>query len=187
MTFHKYAFLFLFVSTLSFLACDDDDVVIPVEEELITNVTLALIPQGGGTAVTLTFSDPDGDGGIPPVIEGGTLVENTTYNGTVSLSNLSESPAEDVTLEIMEEEEEHQFFYTVAPTLNLTIDYLDQDANGNPLGLLTTFETGAASTGNLTFVLRHEPDKNAAGVADGDITNAGGETDIEVVFPISIQ
>jgi hypothetical protein len=187
MTFNKFAFLFLFVLTFSFFACDDDEVVIPVEEELITNVTLVLVPQGGGTSITLTFSDLDGDGGIPPLIEGGTLTENTVYNGTVSLSNASVSPAEDITLEIMEEEQEHQFFYMAASTLNLTIDYADQDADGNPLGLLTTFTTGAASTGNLTFVLRHEPDKNAAGVPDGDIANAGGETDIEVAFPISIQ
>ena len=34
--------------------------------------------------------------------------------------------------------------------------------------------------GQFTVTLRHEPDKSAQGVSAGDITNAGGETDIEV-------
>ena len=36
-------------------------------------------------------------------------------------------------------------------------------------------------------MLRHEPDKSAAGVSSGDITNAGGETDIEVSFNVIIE
>ncbi|HBK71516.1 MAG TPA: type 1 periplasmic binding fold superfamily protein, partial [Flavobacteriaceae bacterium] len=36
-------------------------------------------------------------------------------------------------------------------------------------------------------ILRHEPNKSASGVSDGDITNAGGETDIEVIFNITVQ
>jgi len=35
--------------------------------------------------------------------------------------------------------------------------------------------------------LRHQPDKGAIGVSDGDITNAGGETDIEVLFDVIIE
>ena len=61
------------------------------------------------------------------------------------------------------------------------------DADGNPIGLATTVTTGAASTGEFTVILRHEPMKDAQGVKDGDITNAGGETDIEVNFPVEIQ
>jgi hypothetical protein len=29
--------------------------------------------------------------------------------------------------------------------------------------------------------------KNAAGVSEGNITNAGGSTDIEVTFPVIVQ
>jgi len=39
----------------------------------------------------------------------------------------------------------------------------------------------------VTITLRHEPAKDATGVSDGDITNAGGETDISVNFPVEIQ
>jgi hypothetical protein len=55
------------------------------------------------------------------------------------------------------------------------------------LGIVNLAISGAASTGTLGVILRHQLDKNAAGVADGDITNAGGDTDIEVVFPVTIQ
>ena len=100
--------------------------------------------------------------------------------------NQSLTPAENIGEEVAEEDDEHQFFFqsTVA---GLTVEYGDNDDNGNPLGLLTTVSTGVAGTGTLTVTLRHEPDKNAAGVSDGSIDNAGGETDIEVTFPIDVQ
>jgi hypothetical protein len=65
--------------------------------------------------------------------------------------------------------------------------YDDMDGSGNPIGVANTYLTGDAGSGTFTVTLRHEPNKTAAGVADGDITNAGGETDIEVEFPVTIQ
>jgi hypothetical protein len=47
--------------------------------------------------------------------------------------------------------------------------------------------TENAGTGKLKIVLRHKPDKNASGVANGNIANAGGETDIEVEYNVVIQ
>jgi hypothetical protein len=45
-----------------------------------------------------------------------------------------------------------------------------------------TLKTGtAATTGNIVVILRHEPIKNAEGVASGDITNAGGATDAQII------
>ena len=65
--------------------------------------------------------------------------------------------------------------------------YMDMDGNGNPIGLTTTVTTASAGSGAITITLRHEPDKTAAGVAGGDISNAGGETDIEVTFQVNVQ
>ena len=66
--------------------------------------------------------------------------------------------------------------------------YIDVDGNGAPLGLAFTLTTVDADTeGDLTIILRHEPSKSADGVAGGDITNAGGETDIAVTFPFTIE
>ncbi|MFT7376933.1 MAG: hypothetical protein ACI88Z_000758, partial [Sphingobacteriales bacterium] len=56
-----------------------------------------------------------------------------------------------------------------------------------PLGLQTTITTTDVGNGTLTVILRHEPNKSASGVANGDISNAGGETDIEVTFNITVQ
>ena len=48
---------------------------------------------------------------------------------------------------------------------------------------MSQWSTNAAGSGELQVVLRHEPDKFGANVSAGDITNAGGETDIEVMIP----
>ena len=118
--------------------------------------------------------------------DSGTLSANQSYSGSLDLLNEAETPAESITAEVAEEDDEHQFFF--ASTLDgLSVAYTDQDDNGNPLGLQTTLTTGEAGSGELTIILRHEPDKSAAGVADGNIENAGGETDIEVSFPINVQ
>jgi hypothetical protein len=47
--------------------------------------------------------------------------------------------------------------------------------------------TSSAGSGTLTITLRHEPNKDGDNVADGDITNAGGETDVEVTFNIDVE
>ncbi len=182
MTTIKNLFFFLGLTGLMFLtACNDDDVEPENEEEVITTVNYTLTPDGGGDTVTLTYRDEDGDGSGAPVITGGTLAANTTYSGSLELLNETESPAEDITEEIQEEDEDHLFFFTVNGA-NLTVAYADMDANGNPTGLATTVTTGDASAGTLIVTLRHEPTKPAATLAE-----AGGETDIEVSFPVSIQ
>lgn len=184
----KFAFLLILFSALFvWTACEDDDPVIPNQEEVITTLRMQLTPTAGGGSVTLEFRDLDGEGGDDPVITGGTLDANTDYTGSLELLNEAETPVEIVTEEIEEEDEEHQFFFSVGGGLDLTIAYGDADSDGNPVGLETTVTTGAASTGTLTVVLRHEPAKDASGVRDGDITNAGGETDIEVEFPVTVQ
>jgi len=62
------------------------------------------------------------------------------------------------------------------------------DADGNPIGLDFIVTTDATTgTEAFTITLRHEPSKDAAGVSAGDITNAGGETDVEVTFNVTVQ
>lgn len=181
--------LLLLATTLFFGCPSDDDAPPPVnEEEVITTLIAVFTPQGGGTNVTLTSRDDDGDGPNAPVVTvSGPFAINTTYNAAVSFLNELENPAEDITEEVEEESDEHQVFYNVTNSLG-TFAYLDMDGNGNPLGVLFQFVTsGTAANGNMTITLRHEPDKNAPGVSDGDITNAGGETDIEETFPVVTQ
>ncbi|WP_075342702.1 type 1 periplasmic binding fold superfamily protein [Tenacibaculum agarivorans] len=175
----------LFISTLVFTGCsDDENPVEENEEEVITTMTVTLVPQGGGTTVTLVSRDLDGEGGEDSDITGGTLVANKVYDATIKLENETETPAENITDEVAEEDEEHQFFYQAATALNATFAYTGaNDENGNPVGITFTVTTGDASTGNMTITLRHEPKKPN----DGTLADAGGETDISVPFPITIS
>ena len=171
-------------ATVLLTSCDDDDTPDPVnEEEVITTMTVTLTPSGGGTAITLRTQDLDGDGPNAPVVTvSGNLTSGVTYNGEIELLNETESPAEDITLEVEEEDDEHQFFYTIGSGLNATTTYTSFDGDGNNLGTEFTLAAGAASSGNLTFTLRHEPIKPNTGLSD-----AGGETDIEATFSVVIQ
>ena len=185
--FNKAAWMLPIILVFTFSSCEKDDPDPINEEEVITTLTYTLTPQGGGAAVVLSFQDLDGDGGNTPVITTGNLAANTTYSATLQLFNEVASPAEDITVEVLAEAADHQFFYASTSALNASVSYSDEDGDGNPVGVASTVTTGAASSGNLTITLRHEPDKFAAGVADGDIANAGGETDIEVTFSVTIQ
>jgi hypothetical protein len=180
--------LSIFILTI-FSSCDKDPVV-PNEEELITTVSYTLTPVSAGQKVTLTFKDIDGDGGNAPVITyTGELKTGTTYNGELNLLNEAENPAENITSEIEEEDEDHQLFFAVSGGAEgkMIISYDDKDANNQPVGLKTKVSTTGTGTGKLKITLRHLPNKSASGVSAGNITNAGGETDIEVSFDVVIK
>ena len=165
----------LFISTFTFTACSDDDHDHDHdhEEELITTVTYTL--TNGTDIVTMIYSDEDGDGGNPATYNiSGPLTANTIYTGVMKLENTTESPAEDITEEVKAEGDEHEFFY-VSTVGRIT--KTDVDANNNSLGIETTLTTGAAGTGAITIVLKHEPKKPNSG-----LTDAGGSTDVEVTF-----
>ena len=169
---------------LLFVACSSDDDAAPEpvnEEELITTMIVTL---NGPDSVVLTYQDLDGaDGpGAETLTVSGPLSANTTYEGSIRLLNESEEEVEEITEEIEEEDDEHQFFYTIGTGLDVTTDYDDEDENGNPVGLAFTLTTGAASSGSLTFTLRHEPTKPNDGLED-----AGGSTDIEKSFDLLVQ
>ena len=180
MKFFKYALL---ASTLIFASCsDDDNTPDPVnEEEVITTLTVTL--DSGSDTVVMQYQDLDGDGpDAATVTVSGSLNANTTYDGSIVLLNETESPAENVTEEIEEEDDEHQFFYTVGSGLDVATDYANFDGDGNPLGTLFVLNVGSASSGGLTFTLRHEPNKPNTG-----LENAGGSTDIEVTFDVTVE
>jgi hypothetical protein len=170
----------LFISTLVFTSCEDDhdDHDHGSDEELITTVLYTL--TDGNNTIVLEWEDLDGDTGSAPTITSGTLTANTSYTGSIQLLNRTESPAEDITVEVRAEGDEHEFFYT--NTAGLTITKTDTDGT-NPVGIETTLSTGAAGSGSLTIVLKHEPTKPN----DGTAANAGGSTDVQVTFPISVQ
>jgi len=155
----------LFLALILFAGCSKDND--PKKEdvpELITRVTLTFTPVGGGDAVVVTAVDPDGEGIQDLTTSGAIELEaDKTYALAVELLNEIAQPGEegyDITEEVEEEGDEHMFFYSCTndlfsdPAGNGNIDdradamnYTDEDENGLPIGLHTTWTTGSAETG----------------------------------------
>ena len=174
------------VLAFTFSACDPVEPVVENEEELITTVTVTFTPLVGN-AVVLKFEDLDGDGGNDPVYTTNPLMAKNYYEIDVKFLNESVSPTVNMTEEVAAESESHQIFLTLSGGADWTFNYLDVDGEGLPLGLQSQVTTGEAGSGTLTLTLRHNPIKSALNVSSGDLTNAGGETDVEVAFDLIIQ
>lgn len=179
---NTFKLLFTVLISLTVLSCSDDDDTPEVvnEEEVITTMTVTLTAASGN--VTLKSQDLDGDGPDAPVITVADLAANTTYSGVIKLENETESPAEDITLEVAEEDDEHQFFFTVGGAITEST-YTDEDEDGNPVGINFQLVTGDAGSGSIQITLRHEPKKPN----DGTLADAGGETDIAQSFNVVVQ
>jgi hypothetical protein len=167
-------------------ACNNDDPQPVNEEEEITTLRITFT-AAGEAPISFNWRDLDGEGGTAPVIDAITLNASKTYEASILVLNENEAinlenESYNVTLEVSEEDDEHQFFYTKSAGLNLTHSYDDLDANGNPVGINSIFLTGAASTGTLTVTLKHQPGIKSATTGIND-----GETDIAVTFNTTIQ
>ena len=184
----KYIFYALLALPLIIVSCskNEDDTPEPVnEEEVITTMTITLTPKEGSGTITLQTKDLDGDGPNAPVISvSGNLKNEVFYTGSVVFLNETESPAENITEEVEEESDEHQFFVTPGGGIAdiIGIEYLNNDSSGNILGTQFELNTLGSGNGTLTFTLRHEPKKPNTGPSD-----AGGETDIETSFNVTIE
>lgn len=150
------------------------------EEELITTLVVQL--ENTSEIIELRYTDLDGDGPNIGVYQTQELKANTTYSGRLQFLNESDSPAEDITLEVEEEADDHQIFYLVNG-LDLSIESTNLDNNGYYLGTEFTITTASASSGQLQFILRHLPNKPN----DGNPATAGGATDLSVAFSLNIS
>ena len=92
---------------------------------------------------------------------------------------------EDITEEIEEEADEHQFWFTPAGGVSdrVTVSIDDLDSNGFPVGLefTVTVTEGAAATGTMQVVLSHYDEGPKDGVSLSD------ESDFDIVFPVEIN
>ncbi|HWB43105.1 MAG TPA: hypothetical protein VG500_17705 [Gemmatimonadales bacterium] len=181
------------VLVLALAACGDDPTDNgggPGEQEVITEVSLTLTPQGGGTAQTATITDPDGIGAQNPEPQEGTLVltPGTSYDGTVTFTDATKTPPEDITAEVEEEGDAHRVFYTVdaAHAATVTVTDLDTDANNAPLGLSYTVNAAAGAVsgtdGTIRVVLSHYDD-----TPKGDGSTPSLESDVDQTFEFSIE
>ncbi|MEJ8816649.1 hypothetical protein [Lacibacter sp. H407] len=150
------------------------------EEELITTVNVKLTAAGGATQ-TFTWKDVDGPGGNAPQINTISISPNTTYACAIEFLDESKTPAENITTEVNAEGADHQVYYEVT-TAALTINGLNTDAGGLPLGITSNWVAGTNSGGSVKITLKHKPGVKAL----GDLISKG-ETDVEVTFPVVIQ
>ena len=149
----------------------------------------------------VTWFDADGDGANDGVADGPiNLDANTEYTLAITLANTVEE--EDITAEIAEEDDEHMFFFSFTadifsnPTGDGNVDnrddpvnYLDedseaQDGSGQPVGLLTSWTAGSATsaTGEFRVILKHQPGQKSA---TSDASTGG--TDLDIPFDININ
>ena len=193
-------FIALFFMAIAVVSCSDDDDAPPEENlpEVFTNVTLVFTPAGGGTAITAGAEDPDGEGISDLIVDDQIfLAANTTYTLTFNVENRLD-PSADLNAEILAEDNEHQIFFAFTNDAftspmgdgNLgagnavdDINYSDMDEDGNPVGLVSSWTTGAAQTGaSFQVNLQHQPGANTAASDSTD-----GDTDFNLTFVLNIQ
>jgi hypothetical protein len=172
----------IIAAALIFSGCKKDKTP-PNEEELITTVNLTFTEVGGAGAVsTFQFKDLDGDGGAAPsVFQDIVLAPSKVYNLSITLTNESVTPAEDITAEVSAEGGDHQFYFE--PTgATVTVSNLNVDGGGLPLGLTSRWTTGVTSTGSVKITLKHKPGIKAAG---DPVTK--GDSDVELTWVTRVQ
>ncbi|MFK7951445.1 MAG: hypothetical protein AB8B73_01265 [Ekhidna sp.] len=167
-------------------------------EEVINQVVVTFTPTSGGASVSATWFDADGEGTANPTIGTIDLAANTEYDMAMTLANTLGAEDEDVTEEIEGEGDEHMFFFEFTtdifsnPAGNGNSDnradplnYGDNDENGFPVGLESTWTTGdvTSAAGNFRVILKHQPD----GLKTADSNSSVGGTDVNITFPININ
>jgi hypothetical protein len=193
-----FSLLVLSFGLVVFSSCNKDDD--PVKEdtpELIDQVVFTFKPVTGPDII-VTATDPDGAGAQDLEVDGpANLVANIPYTLTITLYNTLVDPnadGYDITEEILQESDEHLFFYSWTnnvfsnPTGDGNIDnrpdpvnYRDEDSNYLPLGLETYWiPQSETTTGDLRVLLKHQP-----GLKTTTSGASEGETDLDITITVN--
>jgi len=175
-------------------SCNDEDFpAVENEEEFIDNVRLTF--TSADEQLVFEAFDEDGQGAGSFIIPSIELKNNTNYVLSIELENTL--TGDEITSEVSEEGDEHLFFYEwteglfVNPTgngnadnRNDVVNYIDNDLDGLPIGLITEWNTSEITTSSSKFriVLKHQPN-----VKTSTSTIMDGETDLDITWPIIIN
>ena len=191
--------LFLFI--LVFACSKDKDPEPANEEEVITLVTLEVTKVGSSETITYNFEveghahddedddddddDHDGHEGEHTEIE---LEPNSSYNVSMFIYNDTDpNNIENVTLEVIEEADEHQIYYAITDELSgfsiASASNDTSDSDGNPLFLKTTWTTIGETSGDVVGYLIHEPTSKTGSTRN----DFGGATDFEIEFEVHVE
>lgn len=178
-------------------SCNSEDPEKENDGEVITDVTLKFQELNSsnelvGSVLSFKASDPQGiEVGKTPTVQSISLTKGKKYQMTIEVTN--SIAGEDITQEILTEAAEHQFFF-LGPVFDSNIFSIQYaDAGGIVLGLKNTV-TVSSSTGtnnsSMRVVLRHDLNKSFAGANNPNFANfvqAGGETDLDITFPVILN
>jgi hypothetical protein len=175
-----------FLAAFLFAGCNDDPQATN-EKEVITTFIVTLIPAVNptpevGDTIRLSWDDVN----LDAIVDANELITNRplrlgeAYKASIKILNKSVDPEIDISEEVKEEDEEHILCFTVT-NVGITITNLDEDKNGLPVGLTSTWTAAAVGTGTVNITLRHQP-----GVKTGDCPGAG-ETDATITFPVQVD
>ena len=193
----KVSLYLLALVAFGFASCESEDPEKENDGEVITDVTLKFQELNAsnalvGSVLSFKASDPQGiEVGKTPTIQSISLAKGKKYQMTIEVTNAIKG--EDITQEILTEAAAHQFFFLgqVFDSSFFSIQYAD--AGGIALGLKTTV-TVSSSTGtnnsNMRVVLRHDLNKSFPGASNPNFANfaqAGGETDLDLTFPVILN
>jgi hypothetical protein len=154
------------------------------DSELITTLELKFSGKGvlgNDTTFVVMFNDTDGDGGNAPTqFDTIHLLKNSTYKVELTLLDKSKTPKDTISNEVLEEANDHLFFYSSNPSGLVNVLITDKDSNNKNLGLKSTWTTTNTGSGKVKVQLMHQP-----GTKDG--TSATGDTDVEVDFEVNVK
>jgi hypothetical protein len=194
----KTFFYALLLASFAFTSCDSDDPEAENDGEVITDVILnfqELNAAGTPTGAITSFkaSDPQGiEVGATPTIQNVTLTKGKTYQLKIEVRNSIEN--EDITAEILTEADEHQFYFLGTAFVGSgVLTYTYADPTGDLLGVVgkvVVAQNPGFNNANMRIVLRHALDKNFPGATNPNFENfiqAGGETDLDITFPLILN
>ncbi len=183
-TYKNILVLFAALAMISFNACKDDDKDDnhDDENELITTAKITFTHSVSGTTKTFGWSQPGGPG-TTITVDTIRLHPDSLYQAAITILDESKNPVSDVTEEIKELQDDHQFFYT-SGTGRLTISNLDKDSKNLPLGLHFSAQTSTNgnANGTLKVVLKHYTTA-APKSTDPQV----GSTDLDITFPVIVN
>ncbi|PZX53879.1 hypothetical protein LV84_02987 [Algoriphagus ratkowskyi] len=197
-TSNKLYLIALALVSFTFTSCESEDPVIENDGELITDVTLTfheLDASGNLVGDSFDFTASDAEGieiGTTPNIETVMLEKGKTYQMTIDVFNSVAN--EDITEEIKAEGEAHQFYF-LGSAFNSSpfLSYQYNDGGSELIGLkgkLTVQQSPGFNNANMQIILRHDLDKSFPGASNPNFeeyVKAGGESDLDITFPVVLK
>ncbi len=150
------------------------------DAENITTVKIELTDTLTGQKLNFYFRDLDGEGGkTPSQWDTIKLSDSSYYKVSLKFMNESNPNAVQNITAVIEQKKTDHIICLIPVGIITTITRTDTDGT-YPLGVTSTWKTGAASSGDITITLKHQPGLKNGGCSPG-------ETDAEVKFQAMIR